>query len=173
MRNIDVLAAIGLVPKPRSDVAESFGAIAFDQRSDGVWHVHKTPKPSMGPEEADEQARLFTWLRSTGRALGLRAHSVPNDGGSSKERVGALKRTGLTPGVCDLYVYSPWGHLAIEMKRANGTWSDVKPQQLEWLQGLVGFPSIQSCVCFGYEAAMAAISRFILEQAHGQGQPNH
>ena len=161
MKNIDKLAALGLKPKVRGSTA---GSIAFDLRPDGVWSIHKSPKPRMGPCEDDEQARLFFWIRHHGGAMGLRAHSVPNDGGSSKERVGALKRTGLTPGVNDLYVYSPQGHLAIEMKRENGVWSDVKPNQIEWLQGLVGLPSLTACVCFGYDAAMAAISRFILDK---------
>lgn len=157
----------GPAPKPRSDQLDT-SHVAFDQRL-GVWYVYPTPRPSMGPDEADEQARLFTWLRSEGRLLGLRGHSIPNDGGSSRERVGALKRTGLTPGVNDLYILSPWGHLAIEMKRANGTWSDVKAHQLEWLQFVSPLPMFTACVCFGYEAAMAAISRFILEKRNGEG----
>ena len=169
MKDIDIMAALasGRGPKPKeraADGPDDYSDMVFDMLETGVWIVKQSPKPRGGAPEDDEQARLFTWLRDPdgGRSHGLISHSVPNDGVSSKERMVALKRTGLTKGVCDLYVMGHQGNLAIEMKRVNGTASDVSNEQMGHLASLAAFPLWQSCVCYGYRAARAAIERFLL-----------
>lgn len=158
MKNIDILAR---GPKRRDRGDLDLSDISFDQHADGIWYVRKSPRPVMGSQEADEQARLVEWLRAWGRPLGLRWHSIPNDGAESPERMAHLKRTGLVPGVNDMHLMHPRGNLALEMKRANGRDSDVKAHQLAWLQDMVPLPSWTACVCFGYEAARAAVQRFL------------
>lgn len=133
--------------------------VEFSRLESGVWVVRQVPKPRIRRSEEDEQSDLFRWLRSAGR--GYVAHSVPNDASSDPERIGALKRTGLTPGAPDLYVFGPGGNLAIEMKTPQGKLSDLKPHQEGFLATLAGLPGWNACVCFGYVAALAAIERWM------------
>lgn len=178
VNDLDIMAALasGRGPKPKeraADGPDDYSDMTWDRLETGVWIVKISPKPRGGAPEDDEQARLFAWLRDPevgGRSHGLVAHSVPNDGVSSKERMVALKRTGLTKGVCDLYVMGPNGSLALEMKRVNGLVSDVSPEQMGHLASLAPFPGWTSCVCYGYRAARAAIERFLLgAQANPKG----
>jgi len=160
---IDIAAAVAraktLVAQPQTPAPIT--NVTFTQLESKVWAVRETPTPKIRRSEADEQADLFRWLRTEGRALGYIAHSVPNDASSDPERLGKLKQTGLTPGAPDLYVFAPGVNLAIEMKKSNGKLSDLAPHQEGFLSVLADLPNWISCVCFGYTAARAAISRWL------------
>lgn len=147
----------------RSDLggAETYADVYFERQPSGIWHVGRSPRPKKGMPEDDEQAALFSWLRSPEQAAKFRSHSIPNDGAGSKERMVSLKRTGLTKGVCDLYVMGAAGNLAIEMKKEDGRVSDASPEQIAWLEGLAVLPSWTSCLVFGNYAARAAVRRFL------------
>lgn len=113
--------------------------------------------------ERDEQIAFVAWLR----AEGIRHHSIPNNAARSQEQGADLKRQGLVSGVPDLYVFLPGiGNLAIELKRANGTLSDVDTLQWEWHEFLPSCPGWFSCVAFGKNAAVSfvqAVRRFVNE----------
>ena len=108
------------------------------------------PAPTFAPLEVAEQTALVRWLRSRG----IPHHSVPNSAASSRQRGAALKREGLVAGVPDLFIYPPGGPLlALELKRANGTLSDLSPGQVEWLTLLSRYPGVVAAVSFGWEPA--------------------
>ena len=132
--------------------------LSFTQLETGVWVVRQT-NSRVRRSEADEQTDLFHWLRTEGVARGYVAHSVPNDAQSDPKRIGNLKRTGMTPGAPDLYVFTG-RPIAIEMKRANGKLSDLEPHQEGFLSTLARLPNWIACVCFGCPAALGAIERW-------------
>ena len=108
------------------------------------------PGPVFAPLETAEQTALVRWLRQHG----IPHHSVPNSGASTKQRGAALKREGLVAGVPDLFIYPPGGPLlALELKRSNGSLSDLSPAQWEWLTLLAGYPGVVAAVSFGWEPA--------------------
>ena len=78
-----------------------------------------------------------------------------------------MKREGLTPGAPDLLVWSPaWGVLALEMKRANGSLSDVDPLQMNWLEYMAALPGVIACVGFGKRAAQHFIEELWRKQTN-------
>lgn len=65
-----------------------------------------------------------------------------------------MKREGLSAGAPDLFIYPPGGPLlALELKRSNGTLSDLSAEQWEWLTLLARYPGVTAAVSFGWEAA--------------------
>lgn len=88
------------------------------------------------PLESAEQAALFRWLRRNCVA----AFSVPN-GGLRPGRGGVtMKAQGVTPGIPDLLIIDRppempnYVGIALELKRANGKPSDIRPEQMLWLE---------------------------------------
>jgi hypothetical protein len=123
--------------------------------------------------EDGEQMALFCWARNEmneGRYPMLEwMFAIPNGGsrGSTKDHamaVGArLKATGVKAGVSDIFL--PWplhncNGLFIEMKRANGKPSDVKPEQKlfgeEMQRRGYGF-----VVCYGWEQARDVLEQYL------------
>lgn len=108
------------------------------------------PPPPFAPLEVAEQTALVRWLR----AQRIPHHSVPNSAATTRARGAAMKREGLVAGVPDLFIYPPAGPLlALELKRANGSLTDLSPEQWEWLTLLASYPGITAAVSFGWEPA--------------------
>jgi hypothetical protein len=90
--------------------------------------------------------------------------AIPNGKAASsiREAVNA-KRTGLKRGVPDMFLPWPaggWHGLFVELKRADGVKSDLKPEQVDWLQRLQA-AGYQTAVAFGWKAAVAEISGYL------------
>src|SRR5687768_14847121 len=91
------------------------------------------------PTEHAEQTALFAWI-----ALMAKRHpafgtifAIPNGGWRHKVTARILQAEGVRPGVPDLFVACPSRQLKkhglfIELKRIDGTASDVRPAQREW-----------------------------------------
>jgi len=92
-------------------------------------------KPKFSPDEHAEQVALVGWLRRNK----FLHHAIPNSGATGKARITYMVSEGLVSGVPDLYVMEPPGSMptAIEMKRASGTPSDIKPNQIKFMRALV------------------------------------
>lgn len=82
--------------------------------------------------------------------------------------LGKNKRMGVRKGVPDYIIMLPgpgkdlqlgYRLLFIEMKRKgrDKTISDIKPEQKEWIDALNLVPGVKAMICFGYDAAVAAI----------------
>jgi hypothetical protein len=111
------------------------------------------------PSEHQEQAAVVGWLR----AHGIDFFSVPNGAslagdvrGRARQMV-KLKAEGLTPGVPDLMITTPWGAgaiviTAIEMKRRKG--GKVSKEQKAWINKHEKLPGWCVVVCHGAEDAI-------------------
>ena len=115
--------------------------------------------------EAQEQILLFNWARSTTRLipeLRLLFH-IPN-GGARDRRTGAgLKAQGLRPGVPDLCLPVARGAfhgLYIELKRSNGSTSDLSAAQKAWIQAL-NAEGYLAVVAFGADDAKHRIMEYL------------
>jgi hypothetical protein len=118
------------------------------------------------PLEVDEQAAVFQHaaLRARTDPRWAMLFAIPNGKAASsiREAVNA-KRTGLKRGVPDMFLPIPigeWHGLFVELKRANGVKSDLKPEQAEWLQRLQD-AGYQTAVAFGWKAAVAEIAGYL------------
>jgi hypothetical protein len=114
----------------------------------------------------DEQAAVFQHAALRARTdprWGL-LFAIPNGKAASsiREAVNA-KRTGLKRGVPDMFLPVPvgeWHGLFVELKRANGVKSDLKPEQVDWLQRLQN-AGYQTAVAFGWKEAAAEIAGYL------------
>lgn len=67
---------------------------------------------------------------------------TPNEGRRGAKQGALLKRSGVKAGVSDVLIYTPpplfpqYRGVAIELKRQDGTASDVSPEQWDWLARL-------------------------------------
>jgi len=95
--------------------------------------------------------------------------AIPNGGGRSAAQGGMLKAEGVKPGVSDICLpvvqYGENGHprftgLYIEMKRAKGVTSDVKPEQEEFIK-FVREQGYRAEVCFGWRQAADIIKEYL------------
>lgn len=126
--------------------------------------------------EHGEQTALFCWInnefkaRTEASALLNMAFAIPN-GGERTASVGAsLKAEGVKKGVPDVCLPVPmmigtssfvqYNGLYIEMKRATGTWSDVKPEQTAYLNFLAK-QGYAVAVCFGWQQAKQCLIDYI------------
>lgn len=87
--------------------------------------------------EASEQIALVSHLRKAGILM----CAVPNGGKRDKITAQSLSRQGVAKGVPDLLIFdAPEGSdkrgTALELKRTNGTPSQVSPHQRRWLKEL-------------------------------------
>ena len=136
--------------------------------------VAKPPKSpifrlkSRVPSEASEQEALFAWARMAARRdarLEL-LFAVPNGtSASSIAEAMKAKRTGRKRGVPDvcLPVASQGRHgLFVELKRRNGTASDVSDPQQDWISRLDA-QGYRAVVCFGWDQAKQEIERYLVE----------
>lgn len=104
------------------------------------------------PSEAQEQAALVQWLR----LKGYKHFRVPNETYTKSWKQKAVnKALGVVPGVPDIFVVTPTGLVAIEMKRLKG--STTSEAQKEWIATLNALPGIRAAVCKGADAAIKFI----------------
>jgi hypothetical protein len=118
------------------------------------------------PLESSEQAAVFQHAALKARTdprWGL-LFAIPNGKAASsiREAVNA-KRTGLKRGVPDMFLpvaVGGWHGLFVELKRDGGTRSDLKPEQVDWLQRLQA-AGYQTAVAFGWREAVAEIAGYL------------
>ena len=121
---------------------------------------------SISPLESVEQAAIFKHAAIRARAdprWGM-LFAIPNGKAASsiREAVNA-KRTGLKRGVPDMFLAVPvgeWHGMFVELKRIDGSLSDIKSDQADWLQRLQN-AGYQTVVAFGWKAAVAEIEWYL------------
>jgi len=91
------------------------------------------------PSEASEQVALVKHLRKAGILM----CAVPNGGKRDKVTAMAISRQGVSRGVPDILIFDAPDKnsankrgCAVELKRINGTYSQVSPYQRKWLADL-------------------------------------
>jgi hypothetical protein len=135
----------------------------------------KTPQKGSGkdfrlkpfrPLEVDEQIAVFKYAEIQARAdprWGM-LFSIPNGKAASSIREAVkAKHAGLKRGVPDMFLPWPaggWHGLFIEVKRADGTKSDLKPDQVSWIVKLQA-AGYQTVVAFGWKEAVAEIAGYL------------
>ena len=114
------------------------------------------------PHEDREQAAVIQWAEyESGRLPGVNLiYAIPNGGSRNKIEAANLKRTGVKPGVPDLFlpVARRGCHgLYIEMKRREG--GRLSENQRVWLKRLheQGYAAV---VCHGFDEAVTAIENY-------------
>tara|TARA_R110000823_G_scaffold87271_1_gene194819 strand:- start:216 stop:602 length:387 start_codon:yes stop_codon:yes gene_type:complete len=107
------------------------------------------------PSEDMEQAWLIKWFRRQYPAV--RIFAIPNGGHRRLSVAVKLKATGVSPGVPDLQI--PAWNLWVEMKRSDGVPSDVRANQREWIEYLIGVGHTV-IIGYGWEDAQRKISEF-------------
>ena len=108
-----------------------------------------TTPPSTRVSELDEQQEVVYSLRKAGEVV----FATMNEGERDKAANARAKRAGMYTGASDLVWPRADGTTAyIEMKKASGTFSDIKPEQDTFL-GQMGQRGQLAVVCFGYKAA--------------------
>jgi hypothetical protein len=116
-------------------------------------------KPKLKQTEEDEQAALFQYAAYQQHPWEL-LFSIPN-GGYRKIRTGIrLKRTGLKPGVPDIFlpvVRGKYSGMFIEMKSDRGR---VQENQKEW-HAVLKAQGYQVEVCRGCDQAVKAITNYL------------
>lgn len=119
------------------------------------------------PTEHDEQTALFEWIaRMAKRHSAFHTiFAIPNGGWRHKVTARILQAEGVRPGVPDIFVAFPSRKLKkhglfIELKRVDGTASDVRLSQREWGDRLRnhGYAVV---VCFGEKQARKAICTYL------------
>lgn len=125
---------------------------------------------SMQPSEWQEQANLFQWAEfAAAKWPELRLlFSVPNGAhlvGGARQAI-QLKKTGLKPGVPDMFLPAPRGGYAglwIELKRAKG--GSPSDDQEWWLLALQR-QGYEAVICHGWERARAVIVQYLSTPQH-------
>jgi len=120
--------------------------------------------------EHGEQAALFCWAslpEQQKRYPMLQwMFAIPNGGHRNKAVAGMLKAEGVKPGVADVFLpvfrfsNGERAGLFIEMKRADGVPSDVKPHQTKFAD-FVKSQGYEHVVAFGWRQAVAAIEEYL------------
>lgn len=109
--------------------------------------------------EHDEQVAVVEYLE----AIGALFYAVPNGGHRNKATAARLKAEGVRAGVPDLCIpmaRGPYHSLYIEMKRSDGTASDVRDSQYEWINALRD-EGMAAFACFGTDNAIACIDWYM------------
>jgi len=160
---------------PRKSLGEALQGTITDKRLSNAAPAGGTPlkasKASFrlkasSPLESSEQAAVFQHaaLRARDDPRWGMLFAIPNGKAASsiREAVNA-KRTGLKRGVPDMFLPWPaggWHGLFVELKRADGTKSDLKPEQADWLRRLQD-AGYQTVVAFGWKEAVAEIAGYL------------
>jgi hypothetical protein len=111
------------------------------------------------PTEAQEQMAFVQYLR----ARHIKHFRVPSETYTkSWAQKAKNKALGVVRGVPDLFILTPTGLIAIEMKRVKG--GTTSPEQKEWIAGLneAGTPAY---VAKGAEEAIAIVEQHIPRKA--------
>ncbi len=120
-----------------------------------------------GPSELSEQIKLCARLDRAGIVY----FAVPNGGRRNKAEAILLKRSGVKAGVPDIVIPVPPPQIpctlcgtvrlvgaVVELKRADGRPSDVRPQQRRWLQAFEAYGWL-SIVGFGADDVCEQLRR--------------
>ena len=121
--------------------------------------------PRMTISEHAEQSALFEWvaLMASRHEAFESIFAIPNGGYRHKPTAMMLQREGVRAGVPDVFLAYPsrGKHgLFVEMKRADGSASDVRQTQWEWLERLEK-NGYQTVVCYGEREARQAICDYL------------
>ena len=127
---------------------------------------YKPPaKPAnLTPKEDVEQEHLFQWARMMRHKYPEleRMFHIPNGGTRKKAEAAKFRRTGVKPGVPDIFLPAARGGgyhgLFIELKRKTG--GRVSPEQREWIEVLRA-GNYKAVVCRGSEEAEKAIVEYL------------
>lgn len=110
----------------------------------------------MFTKEWQEQVTLHEWVKAT---TDLPFIYIPNDGQRSRFRGSIMKRMGLYPGCCDIFIPRPnktFHGLFIELKTKQG-----KPtaSQIEFISRMIteGYGAF---ICYGADEAILIIKQF-------------
>lgn len=123
----------------------------------------RKPRKPSSPLEHAETAAVVAWFKlqypkQAGYLIGL-----PNAGKRSPRVAAMLKAEGMRPGAFDLFLAIPrWGYhgLWIEMKRRDGTQSDVSDNQARFETDMIAM-GYMAQVCFGADEARVAIRAYL------------
>lgn len=119
---------------------------------------------NLTPKEKDEQIAFVDWLD---RKF-LKFTSIPNSTWTpSFKQKHANKQTGLRPGLPDLLILISADKSAsrkavmvfVEMKRKKG--SEVRRDQVVWIEKLNEIENVQAQVCYGADEAMDFVRQFL------------
>ena len=123
------------------------------------------PKKKHGNEESAMQCALIKWWSVACKAYGIPERllfSIPNGGRRDPLAMIFLKREGLRPGVCDLFLSLP-GHnsagLFIELKTSTGK---VSADQMQFIEDVRKF-GYRAYVCRSFDEARKVITDYIVE----------
>lgn len=119
--------------------------------------------------EHGEQAAVFCWAAQNVRRFPVLRwmHALANGGGRTAIQGGLLKAEGVKAGVADINLpvpIGPYAGLYIEMKKADGVPSDVKPEQYEFGAFVTTHYQLWQ-VCFGWKEAVQQIESYLLQTA--------
>lgn len=119
-------------------------------------------KPSEGLSELQEQIRVIKWWDSNCERWGyLPVHlfHVPNGGSRGEIESVNLKRSGVRPGVPDLFLAVPVSHfhgMFIEMKSETGRFDSIQEATM-FEYDKQGYRCV---VAYGHEEAIASIGKY-------------
>lgn len=128
------------------------------------------------PTEAQEQAALVQWLTLKGWLFTATAQATPAGRMTAagwKPSFGTLRKNkalGVRKGFPDLAVIVPCGNgyknvaCFVEMKREDGVWSDVGPEQRKWIAALNACGCL-AVPCFGAKDAIEFLEAVWLNHA--------
>lgn len=114
-------------------------------------------------EESRSQQALIRWWDAICRSHGLwpqHLFSIPNGGWRDPVGASILRREGLRPGICDLFLAHPRGSycgLFIEMKAEGGTPSDEQEQFIKLMRA----EGYLVDVCYSYDEAANLITGYL------------
>ena len=118
--------------------------------------------------EHQEQVALVSWFRLAFPKFKIYLFAIPNGAhlaGDARLRaikMNAMKSEGFTPGISDLFLMIPkagWHGLWIEMKAQGGKLSDAQKE----FMGAATLMGYQAVVCFGFDEAKEAITKYLHE----------
>ena len=117
-------------------------------------------KTKRNSPESDIQARFFAWLLKNYPDIRLLCFAVPNGGARHVLEAINLKKTGVTPGIPDVFCSIPsgvWHGLFIEFKAGRNKLTDAQEIMLDKLSS-AGY----KCeVCYSLEEATKAFENYL------------
>lgn len=113
--------------------------------------------------EHQEQVMLITWFRLQYKQYTKHLFSIPNGEYRHIATAVKLKRSGVMPGVSDLFLMIPkngYHGMWLEMKAKSGKVSD---SQKEFMAAASSMDYL-AVVCFGFDEAKTAITNYLHER---------
>lgn len=118
------------------------------------------PRKGYVPTEDQDCMTLVQWME----LKGLRFSHIPQETFTRNWGIKIKnKKKGVRKGVPDYIIVHAQKILFIEMKRSalKNQPSSVKQEQQEWIAELNTVPSVTAVVCFGFDEAIATITRVL------------